>query len=248
MTIKLFEAIGRLGDICERGYVQSHRRGSTGVGNTLENLLGIEENNLASPDLHRIELKATRENSNSPITLFTYDRNAWQMSQKSAVTTYGIKEDSGRINLYFTVTNNESDRGFRLRVTPETVDVVYKHETCLASWSLDSLADKFNDKIRNILLITAKVKKENSKEYFWYYRGSLLTGYMTSYSLSDIFIGNFLRIDLRLHLKPDGTVRNHGTAFRILEKDWSRLFRQNDVFDLQHIEEFPFDEYRGFFD
>jgi len=57
--------------IKEMGFVQSHRRGSTGIGKTLEDLLGITENNIAGPDFSVFELKAGRKNSTSMLTLFT---------------------------------------------------------------------------------------------------------------------------------------------------------------------------------
>ena len=53
------------------GWIPSHRKDPTGIGKTLEDLLGIEENNLMAPDFGRYELKATRENSASMLTLMT---------------------------------------------------------------------------------------------------------------------------------------------------------------------------------
>jgi len=52
----------KLSDIKKKGYVKTLRQGPTGIGKTLETLLGIEENNISTPDLGRIELKAHREN------------------------------------------------------------------------------------------------------------------------------------------------------------------------------------------
>lgn len=56
------------------GYVPSARRGPTGIGQTLEELLGLKENNIAVPDWGTIELKAHRVGSSSMITLFTFNR------------------------------------------------------------------------------------------------------------------------------------------------------------------------------
>ena len=42
------------------GFVKTMRRGPTGVGYTLEALLGIGENNISSPDIEDIEVKAHR--------------------------------------------------------------------------------------------------------------------------------------------------------------------------------------------
>jgi len=61
----------KIAQIKEMGYVQSHRKGDTGIGKTLEDLLGITENNIAGPDFAIYELKAGRKESVSMLTLFT---------------------------------------------------------------------------------------------------------------------------------------------------------------------------------
>ncbi|MGC8738255.1 MAG: MvaI/BcnI family restriction endonuclease [Candidatus Hydrogenedens sp.] len=61
----------RLKEIKDMGYIKTHRAGSTGIGKTLEDLLGIEENNISGPNLHNIELKSVRKNTSSMLTLFT---------------------------------------------------------------------------------------------------------------------------------------------------------------------------------
>jgi len=61
----------RLAQIKGMGYVQSHRKGDTGIGKTLEDLLGITENNIAGPDFATYELKSARKDTPSMITLFT---------------------------------------------------------------------------------------------------------------------------------------------------------------------------------
>ena len=248
MSITLPEIMGKLVDICSRGFILSHRKGPTGIGKTLEDLLGIEENNIAAPDLDRIELKSRRENTNSLTTLFTLDRGAWQLKQKDAILGFGASDDNNdRINLYSTVSVAESTQGLELKLTPYSVEIWHRSEVCLAKWELEALADKFNEKIRHVLLVTANTDNRPDGEYFWFYRAALLMGYMTPDLMRRIFECNCLKIDLRLHLRSDNSVRNHGTAFRVSENDWTCLFRYNDEFDLQKPEEFTFDAYRGFF-
>ena len=65
------ELIQRLKAIKEMGYIKTHRAGNTGIGKTLEDLLGIEENNIPSPNAAMIELKSARKNAKSMLTLFT---------------------------------------------------------------------------------------------------------------------------------------------------------------------------------
>jgi len=61
----------KIAQIKGMGYVQSHRKGPTGIGKTLEDLLGITENNIAGPDFAIYELKTGRKDSVSMVTLFT---------------------------------------------------------------------------------------------------------------------------------------------------------------------------------
>ena len=44
------ELIEKLKEIKEMSYVKTHRAGTTGIGKTLEDLLGIKENNIPGPN------------------------------------------------------------------------------------------------------------------------------------------------------------------------------------------------------
>lgn len=65
------EFITRFTAIKNTGYIKTHRVGDTGIGKTLEDLLGIEENNIAGPDFADYELKVMRSSANSILSLFT---------------------------------------------------------------------------------------------------------------------------------------------------------------------------------
>ncbi len=63
--------IKELKNISERGWIPNARHGNHGgVGNTLEDLLGITENNLPIPNAAEWELKSQRINTSSLTTLF----------------------------------------------------------------------------------------------------------------------------------------------------------------------------------
>jgi len=58
-------------EIRDQGWIPTRRRNNDGgVGNTLEDLLGIEENNLPIPNAAEWELKAQKKDTTSLITLF----------------------------------------------------------------------------------------------------------------------------------------------------------------------------------
>lgn len=64
----------RLSEIKQMGFVVSLRRSNTGIGYTLETLLGLEENNLKTPDFGDIELKSQRNGVSNRVTMFTFNR------------------------------------------------------------------------------------------------------------------------------------------------------------------------------
>ena len=68
------ELISKINDIFQQGWHKSVKntvdtRNDGAVGNTLENLLGIKENNLAVPNANEWELKGQRSHTSSLITL-----------------------------------------------------------------------------------------------------------------------------------------------------------------------------------
>ncbi|MBU0744574.1 MAG: MvaI/BcnI restriction endonuclease family protein, partial [Gammaproteobacteria bacterium] len=63
--------IEKLQEIRQMGWIKNEWPGNTGgIGNTLEDLLGIEENNLPIPNAAEWELKCHRLKSTSLVTLF----------------------------------------------------------------------------------------------------------------------------------------------------------------------------------
>lgn len=111
--------------IKESGWVKNNRTGNAGgVGNTLEDLLGIEENNLPIPNASEWELKCQRRNTTSLTTLFHIEpspralkfvpqicllKYGWK--HEEAVTKYPENEMSFRQTIGG---NNRSDRGFKV--------------------------------------------------------------------------------------------------------------------------------------
>ena len=59
------ELVEGIKELKEHGFVKTHRSGNTGIGKTLEDLLGIEENNFPGPDGIITELKSGRKYSKS---------------------------------------------------------------------------------------------------------------------------------------------------------------------------------------
>ena len=83
----------------QQGYVKTHRSNDTGIGKTLEDLLGVEENSVQAADLGSVELKANRRTSNSKITLITKAPSKRGVNNKVLRKKYGYQtEESVELN------------------------------------------------------------------------------------------------------------------------------------------------------
>lgn len=226
--MRLQELIKRLEQLKSKGFIPSLRKGSTGIGHLLESELGIGENNIPIPDIGgRVEIKGTRRNANSLITLFTFNRGVWRFPQKDIIEKYGYLDDEGRQALKNIVNNkNPNGQGFYLASDTARNLIVLKNKNekeNIAEWSVYTIAGKFMSKLDRLLLIIADNKIENGIEHF-HYNEAYLIEEPTPEKFLEAIKKSELMIDLRMHLKESGGVRNRGTAFRISEKNLTDLY------------------------
>ena len=227
--MRLNELIRQLQALKTKEFVETSRKGPTGIGHLLEKELGLNETNIAIPDIGgRVEMKGTRRNVNSLITLFTFNKAVWKVSQKEIINKYGYKDDQGRQALYNIVNNKTpNSQGFYLQSDPKRHLIILKNKNekskSFAEWSTYVIAGKFMTKLDRLLLIFADNKIVNGKEHFHFNEAYLLES-PTPEKFLEAFERSELMIDLRMHLKPSGGVRNHGTGFRISEKNLILLY------------------------
>ena len=176
-----------LSDINRRGYIVSLRKGNTGIGYTLETLLGVAENNLRSPDLENIELRETslgvaeenlrysdsgnielksrRIKSPSLLTMFTFNYSIWKIEQAELIREYGYYKD-GRWALYTTAKSKPNKRGFYVKVEQDHVRLYHIDGLCAIEWQLDPLIDDLKNKFSNVLLVEAESRKVGKTKNF----------------------------------------------------------------------------------
>ena len=226
MTLK--EVQNKLREIKNKGFVKSLRRGSTGIGYTFERLFGVKENNIPIPDIGgRVEIKTVRKDSQSLITLFTFNRGVWHIRQKELIQRYGYIDNKGRFALKNTVFYGKpilQKLGLEIdehKNTIHLIDVTTKKT--VATWDVYVIVGKFMTKLSRLLIVLADRKVIKGKEYFHYNEAYLLTN-PSPRSFIKAFKKSLVGIDLRMHLKESGAVRNRGTAFRIKEKNLIELY------------------------
>lgn len=225
--VNLSQFIEKFKELKARGYVKSLRSGPTGVGQSLEQYIGLKENNLSLPDLEKFELKAHREGSDNLITLFTFNRGAWLVNPLDAVKKYGTPDENGRLGMYFTMTPNVNRSGLYLDVQKDYVSVKHISGEEIVRWKFSDLTDQFIKKLPGLILVYAKSQERDGIEWFNFYSAKLLKG-TTPETLSSAIRNGIILIDLRLH--DDGTMaRNHGTGFRVREKDLDKIFSYSET-------------------
>jgi hypothetical protein len=221
MTLEVFKE--KFNELKDKGFIPTTRSGPTGIGHTLETYLGLTENNIAAPDLHEIELKAHRSKSKNLITLFTFNNKVWKMPPLEAVKKYGSLDANGRLGLYYTMSLRPNSAGLFLDVTDAEISVRHISGEIVATWQLQTLSDRFIEKLPALILVSAFTEERAGREHFHFYRAQLMKE-TSPELLANQFREENILVDLRLHDK--GTMaRNHGTGFRAYEDKLPFLFK-----------------------
>ena len=140
------QLIAELKKISAKGWIENRRHvNQGGIGNTLEDLLGIEENNLPIPNAAEWELKSQRINTTSLTTLFHIEPSprAIKIVPQLLLPNYGWKhEEAGKkyptTEMSFRQTihgNSPSDRGFMVKID-------HKEKKVLISFNSKKVSDK----------------------------------------------------------------------------------------------------------
>ena len=191
------------------------RRGNTGIGYTLESLLGVDENNLQMPDLGEIELKSHRNGASSLITLFTFNRSVWQIPAKDVIEEYGYIDSNDRCALYSTVNTGTNNQGLSIRIEDEYVKLYHVSGQLIAEWSGVGLADTFAEKMPALVAVYADTRiNSDDREEFWFNEAYIFRQ-PSAGNILELIRNDTIVVDIRMHINDRGSVRNHGTGFRI---------------------------------
>lgn len=255
---KLFtkaELIKRLKGIKAKGWIKTQRPGNDGaVGNTLEDLLGIDENNLPIPNASEWEMKAQRRSSTSLTTLFHMEPSptaarfvpaillphyGWkhgQAGKKYPKTERSFRSTTSAISYTdrgFTVVVDRKEKKIKFSFNSKKVDKE-KHGTWLGgikkSVGLGEIDPQpywgFDD-----LMYKAGNKLKNS---FYVLADNKWEDGHEFFYFDEIDMLTQFDFGSLLDCIEDGTIlidfdartgHNHGTKFRIRQNKWPRLYK-----------------------
>jgi len=148
------QLIAELKKIAYKGWIENRRQGNQGgIGNTLEDLLGIAENNLPIPNASEWELKSQRINTTSLTTLFHIEPSPraigfvpqmllpmYGWKHKEAGKKYPTTEMSFRQTIHG---NSPSDRGFMVKIDR-------KEKKVLISFNAKEVSDKHTKWLKKV--------------------------------------------------------------------------------------------------
>ncbi len=250
--------ITELKRITEQGWIENVRQGNHGgIGNTLENLLGIDENNLPIPNAAEWELKTQRLNTSSLTTLFHIEPSPravkfvpqillqkYGWTHQEAGKKYPDNEMSFRQTIHGL---SASDRGFQ-------VVIDRKNSKVLVSFDSSKVSDKHHEWLKQVskragigqldpqpywgfddlsnkagtkLLNCFFVQAEVKKE-----SGRELYKYSKVIMLQKFNFNSFLKQIEKGNILIDFDARtghNHGTKFRMRQNCLQKLYKKTTV-------------------
>ena len=227
--------------IKKMGWIQSCRKGHTGIGYTFEKLLGKDEDALCIPDYNGIEIKTYRKNSKSYMTLFNYNpvgESSYELKRLfykyshvhsknrtirslNADVYCGYIKDVG-INYKFCLKVDEIEQRVYLLVFDRLGLFIEKK----SYWTFQTLKEKLYNKLQYLAYVEAESKYINGIEYFKYDNISF-------YALRDFdsFIELIKCAKIKVSflisgiLGDDDSINSHGTSFSIKKENIDLLFK-----------------------
>lgn len=254
------ELIEELKKVSQMGWIKNRRPGNVGgVGNTLEDLLGIEENNLPMPNASEWELKTQRANTSSLTTLFHMEPSprAFKFVPKILLLKYGWshqeagkKYPSNEMSFRQTISGGgRSDRGFMV-VTDS------KERKVLISFDSKTVSDRHSEWL-NAVKERVGLEELNPQPYWgfddlFHKAGTKLTNcfyarakvkkiedeeyfhYCDIIMLERFSIEKFVRAIEANYILVDFDARtghNHGTKFRIRQDKIPELYEKKTIIE-----------------
>ena len=239
-TIK--SLIEKFEKIKNKGWIKSVQRGNGGIGRTLEEELGIENNQFELPDYFDIELKVKKKDGiHKNITLFSISpiTNDTESTISKIQRKYGYRDPNNpeykRLQKWFeykTIKPTDDYHFFKLDMNEKYIYINvlnkdFKIIDTILGWEISEIEKKLERKLQNLALIEAERLWKNNQVYYKYTN-------MKIYKLKNIetFFELFKKRKIRIAFKigvyktgeKKGKACDHGTSFEIHKNNIEKLY------------------------
>lgn len=236
------ELLDMLRGVSRRGFVRTLRPGATGVGMTLETVLGIAANSKQAPDFKGIEIKAKRGGKKENRTTLFSQVPDWKLSPVGSAM--GLLERrgyvrGGRLQLYHELdARRPNSMGLMLEVDEPSdwlkqvhVDPATRVVTHDATWQLQVLRERLAQKHRETFWVHAHCRGKGEDEEF-HYHAVEHTRAPKVRNLEALVEAGVISMDYTLSRISETRTRDHGYLFKIHASNLGALFPPSERYAL----------------
>ena len=233
------ELLDKLKLISKRGFVKSKVNSDTGIGRTVESLLGIEMNSSKKPDYKGIELKSFRNGRNNRKELFSKvpDWNLSKFKSRSEILdTFGYFDEKDIFRLFTTWRGTgKNAQGLILKIDDEKDRLLLnsdrKEINDFIVWELEVLRKALLTKHKETFWIKAESKIENNNEYFHFTDVEHTKNPMID-KFAVLVETGAITVDYTMKRKQNGGVRDRGCNFKLKGNSLDLLFPASESYNL----------------
>lgn len=224
------------------GFVKSNRVNNKdgGIGNTFEDYLGVDENNLKDPDFEGFEVKTQRQLTSSYITLFSKSPTFPKGANAILKDKFGEVRDENFPDLkklYASIFGNRWSEVYGKHMMKLEVD--YSNEKLFLYTKSNSIIFNevywdFNElkkglsKLDKLFVVSAEQKKIDNTLHYHYNKGKVFLDIDFEKFLHILNTG-LIQFDIRIGVhksgKNYGKPHDHGSGFRIKKESLFNLFK-----------------------
>ena len=239
------ELLNKMKAISSNGFIKTMRAGDTGVGFTLESLLGIQANSSKAPDFKGIEIKSIRKR-NKKGTLLSMVPDWVNSNIKDAnelVLKRGhINSSKGNLKTIFHSIDAVKPNSYNLQLKLDDLWIHQIHKLNNISekdvrWSIQALAERLAAKHKETFWVDTETRLSNAGEEEFLYKAVIHTSKIDIHSIPELIEQGSINIDYLLWEKRKDWktyVNKRGFDFlwKIKMKDRDLLFKSVNKFPL----------------
>lgn len=238
------ELLTKLKDISSRGFIKSMKSGDTGIGYTIETLLGIKANSSKNPDYKGIEIKSSRSRSQKG-DLFNMAPN-WALSNLKSADE--IIHKHGRPNpqhnnlktIFHTIRGNkENNWGLKLEVDETFIHQVFINESTKDNdicWLLSDFVERIKTKHKETFWIDAETRGSKDNEEF-HFKKVIHTGDIDISIIPTLIETGKITLDYLLWERIDGWRKYKSKS--AFDYKWKLSSKKNRNLLFKFIKEYP---------
>ncbi len=209
------------------------------VGMLAEKILDLDENNIGKADLadgknQPIEVKVHNSDSNTLQTLFTKNP---PMVTRSVLSQYSYQDEKRNRRAFYHSFVNGKDSLFDLVMDRNTFELVPKNGELLDAegnpyrliWEKKVIREIFEQKLERLFSGSGQNVEYGDRNVFRYKNFGIYYEGFKSRAFWNLLRSGHIVIDFRCHQELDGTIRDHGIAFRVPREYMHRLYEYNEV-------------------